>query len=380
MENFTAYNPVSLHFGMGIVDKLAETIKHYGNKVLLLYGGGSIKRNGSYDDVIKQLRKIDADVFEYSGIKPNPRLDDVQNAINLGLENNVEMIVAVGGGSVIDSAKLVSVCIADNLRPWDVMKAKVKPQKEIPMIGVLTLAATGTEMNAASVVQNHETKEKIGFVHPLMYPKHSFLDPVYTYSVSAEYTAYGIVDLIAHSFEAFFADGESRLADRFVQSIVLEAIRYANLVLKDPKNYEYRANILLQSTCALNGITAYWRASSGDWGVHNIGHVLSFLYDTPHGASLSIVYPAWIKLHQDRIPDRILKLAKLLFEINSIDDFVLKLKSFFKQINSPVSLSEMGISNDKAPEIVELLKQNKASGLNNKLTESDYEKLIEYML
>lgn len=254
------------------------------------------------------------------------------------------------------------------------------PGKEIPLICVLTLAATGTEMNDAAVVQNSETNEKIGFVHPLMFPKHSFLDPIYTYSVSSEYTAYGIVDLIAHTFEAFFAKGESCLADRIVQSIVLEAMRYANLVLQEPENYEYRANVLLQSTCALNGITAYGRAGSGDWGVHNIGHILSMLYDTPHGASLSIVYPAWLQLHKDRISERILKLAKLIFNVNSIDDFLLKLKSFFKSIKAPVRLSEIGIGKDKKTEILELLIKNKASGYNHKLTNEDFEKIVDLMM
>ncbi len=380
MENFTMYNPVSLHFGKEVVTNLAEIVEIFGSRVLLIYGGGSVKKNGSYDDVLSQLKKSDCQVFEYHGIKPNPLIEDVEKAIDLGVKNKVELIVALGGGSVIDSAKVVSVCISENLSPWEVMKGRIIPQKEIPLIVVLTLAATGTEMNAAAVVQNHHTKEKIGFVHPLMYPKHSFLDPVYTFSVSPEYTAYGIVDLIAHSFEAFFANGTASLADRFVQSIVLEAMRYANLVLQEADNYEYRANILLQSTCALNGITAYGRAANGDWGVHNIGHALSLLYDTPHGASLSIVYPAWLKLQADRIPDRILKLAKLLFNVNLIDDFLLKLKSFFKSINSPVSLADIGIGKDKKNEIVDLLKKNKATGYSHRLTDEDFEKMVDLMM
>jgi alcohol dehydrogenase YqhD (iron-dependent ADH family) len=380
MENFIIYNPVKLHFGRDVVENLGETVKLFGTKVLLIYGGGSVKKNGSYDDVMGQLKSADCEVFEYYGIKPNPVLDDVQKAIQLGIEQNVELIIALGGGSVIDSAKVVSVCITENLNPWEVMKGKVIPKKEIPLLCILTLAATGTEMNAAAVVQNPETNEKIGFVHPLMYPKHSFLNPVYTFSVSPEYTAYGIVDLIAHSFEAFFAKGDSSLADRFVQSIVLEAMRYANLVLQEPENYDYRANVLLQSTCALNGITAYGRVASGDWGVHNIGHVLSMLYDVPHGASLSIAYPAWLQLQKDRIPERVLKLAKLIFNVSSIDDFLLKLKSFFKSIKAPVLLSEIGISKEKKSEILELLIKNKASGYNHRLTDADFEKIVDFML
>lgn len=380
MENFSVFNPVHVHFGKGVIGELAETVHTYGKKVLLMYGGGSVKKNGSYQDVMIQLEIANAQVFEFAGIKSNPVISDVQKAITLGVENQVDMIVALGGGSVIDSAKIVSVCIPDNLDPWEVMKSIVQPIKEIPLIAILTLAATGTEMNAAAVIQNPDTQEKNGFVHPLMYPKHSFLDPGYTFSVSPEYTAYGIVDLIAHTFEAFFAKGDAPLSDRFIQSIVLETMRYANLVLKEPENYEYRANVLWQSTCALNGITSYGRATSGDWGVHNIGHTLSFLYDTPHGASLSIVYPAWLRLQQKRIPDRIMHLAKLLFNTNSFDDFLLKLKSFFKQIKAPVSLAEIGIDKDKSQEIIDLLNKNKASGLYHKLSNDDHQTLVSYML
>jgi len=380
MENFVIYNPVQLHFGKGVVNKLGLCVQKYGKNVLLLYGGGSVKKNGSYQDVTTQLEMIDAQIFEYSGIKPNPLLVDVENAIKIIIEKKIDVIVAIGGGSVIDSAKLISVSSAENLNPWDVMKARVKPQKAIPLITVLTLAATGTEMNAAAVVQNPVTMEKIGMAHPLMFPKHSFMDPVYTFTVSPKYTAYGIVDLIAHSFEAFFANGNSSLADKFVQSIVQEAFRYAALISNEPENYEYRANILLQSTCALNGITSYGRPGSGDWGVHDLAHTLSFLYDTPHGATLSIVYPAWLRLHENRIPDRISALAKLLFNTPDIDQFLLKLTSFFKQIDSPVKLSEIGILSDKKNEIVNLLKTNKVSGQFHKLDESDYEKLVDFML
>jgi len=380
MENFIAYNPVQLHFGKGVVEKLGLVGQKYGRKALVVYGSGSVKKNGSYHDVINQLQKSGIDYCEYSGIKPNPVISDVQKAIQLINESHLELIIAIGGGSVIDSAKLISVCAPENLDPWSVMKAKLIPQTALPLIAVLTLAATGTEMNAAAVLQNPETNEKSGFVHPLMFPKHSFLDPVYTFSVPPQYTAYGIVDLIAHTFESFFARGESGLSDRFVQAIVQEAFRYASLVFEEPDNYEYRANILLQSTCALNGITAYGRASSGDWGVHDIGHTLSFLYDTPHGASLSIAYPAWLKLQESRIPERISKLSMLLFNTPNIDEFLLKLVSFFKQINSPVKLSEIGIPKNKRTEIINLMKINKVTGSYHKLNEDDYTKLVDFML
>jgi len=380
MENFVAYNPVQLHFGKGVVSKLGTQAQKYGNKALVIYGRGSVKRNGSYQDVINQLQKSEIQYFDYSGIKSNPVVTDVRNAIELINQHQLEFIIAIGGGSVIDSAKVIAVCAVENLDPWSVMKSKLIPRKAMPLISVLTLAATGTEMNAAAVLQNPETNEKTGYVNPLMFPKQSYLDPVYTFSVSPEYTAYGIVDLIAHAFESYFAKGDSGLADRFVQVIVQEAFRYASLVLEEPENYEYRANIMLQSTCALNGITAYGRLSSGDWGVHDIGHTLSYLYDVPHGASLSIAYPAWLKLQESRIPERISKLGMLLFNTPNIEEFRQKLISFFKQIHSPVSLAEIGITNTKKNEIINLMKINKVGGMHHKLSEGDYTELVDLMM
>ncbi len=380
MENFVAYNPVKVHFGKEVVNNLGKTILPYGKKVLLVYGKGSVKENGSYNDVIQQLEKFAMEITEFSGIKANPVVEDVQKAINLGIEKSIDLVIALGGGSVIDSAKIIALCIPTNLNPWKVMKMRAFPKSSLPLITVLTLAATGSEMNAAAVLQNRETGEKIGFVHPLAFPKHSFLDPVYTYSVSPEYTAYGIVDLIAHAFESFFVNGEANLSDRFVQSVILESMRYAIPVLKEPNNYENRANIMWTATCALNGITSYGRAGSGDWGVHDIGHTLSFLYDTPHGASLSIAYPAWLKLQKDRIPERIQKLAKLIFNTNSCDDFISKLETFFRQINAPVRLSEINIDKTQKQEIIDLMIKNKVSGYFQKLSSDDLEQIVELML
>ncbi len=379
MENFTAYNPVHVHFGKQVIKELAKTVSQYGKNILLIYGGGSVKNNGSYDDVINQLSKISANVTEYSGIKSNPVITDVEKAVKRGIENNVDVVIGLGGGSVMDTAKLVAFCIPDNIEPWKVMKYRVFSKKALPSITIPTLAATGSEMNALSVIQNDELKEKAGYGNPLLYPKHAFLNPEYTFSVSKDYTAYGIADIIAHSFESFFAKGEANLSDRFVQAIVLETMKYSQLVLNQPENYQYRANIMWNATCALNGITAYGRSRNGDFGAHAIGHTLSSLYDTPHGASLSIAYPAWFKLQKNRFPERITKLAKLIFNTNSIDNFILKLESFFKQIGSPIRLSEIGISEDKKEDVVELMKKNKVSGYVISFENGDYEKLFDFM-
>ncbi|MDX9696924.1 MAG: iron-containing alcohol dehydrogenase [Bacteroidales bacterium] len=379
MENFTAYNPTKVHFGKNVIEKLGETVNEYGKRVLLMYGKGSIQKNGVYDQVIQQLNMIQAEVTEYYGIKSNPLVDDVSRAAQLGKLNHVDVIVAVGGGSVIDSAKITGLSIANNTDPWAFMTYKAKPKSAIPVIAVLTLAATGTEMNGAAVLQNHTTGEKRGYVSPLMYPAHSFLDPEYTYSVPKNYTAYGIADLIAHSLEAYFGVGDAILSDRIVEVIIREAMDVAPLVLKEPNNYEYRARVMWAATLALNGLTNYGR-KYGDWGVHDIGHNLSYLYDTAHGATLSIAYPAWLKLHKDRIPERIANLGKQLFGTKTADETIANLEKFFKSIDCPIRLSDINIGKEKRNEIVNQMIKTKIDGLAYKFTDEDREKIVDLML
>jgi len=379
MENFILYNPTKLHFGRNVINGLGKSISGYGTKVILIYGGGSIKRYGIYDQVISELRKVHAKIIEYSGIKPNPNIVDVDAAAKLGRENKSEVILAVGGGSVIDSAKIISITIPVNHSGWDFMIGKAKPKTAIPLISVLTLAATGTEMNRFAVVQNNQTKEKLGYGDLLTYPKESFLDPSFTLTVPANYTSYGITDLIAHSLEAFFGEGEASLSDRFVYAIIREALNNGPLLMKDPGNYLLREKIMYAATNALNNLTFYGR-KSGDWGVHSIGHVLSVLYDIAHGASLSIAYPAWLRLHKDRIPERIAELGSNLFQTTTTDQAINHLESFFVSIGSPVRLSELGIDiKVKGEEIFRMLLTSKAGGSHHKLDAQDYRKLISLM-
>ncbi len=378
MKNFKIYNPVKLHFGKGVLTELPDAINEYGKNILLMYGKGSVIKNGYYKQLTDLLKKHNYTVSEYSGIKSNPVVEDVANAVEKGIAGKVDVIIALGGGSVIDSAKLAGVCIPDNLVPWDVVKSKVIPKKSIPVIAVLTLAATGTEMNPFAVIQNHKTEEKIGFGYPIMYPKHSFLDPEFTYTVSEEYTAYGISDIIAHCFENFFGKGDSPLADKFAGAIITETMRCAQTVFDEPDNYEARSNILLQSTCALNGITQYGK-SGGDWGVHSIGHVLSLLYDMPHGASLSVVYPAWFKLFKNRIPERLSFLSQMIFNHSDAEQFIEDMKSFYLSLNCPVSLKSEGFAASEKEIIYFMLVQNKASGNHYKLSEDDLKQIVEFM-
>ena len=379
MENFIAYNPVKLHFVKNVTNNLGNVAASYGKNILLIYGKGSVKKHGYYDIIVKQLKSANCKIFEFNGIKPNPLVDDVNNAVKYVSDKSIDAIVALGGGSVIDSAKIISVCIKGNHKGWDIMNIKVTPHAAVPVIAVLTLAATGTEMNPVAVLQNPLTMEKIGYNNEHIFPVHSFLDPQFTFSVPPKQTAYGIVDLIAHALENFFGEGESNLSDLFIASIICDALHYGPLVMNEPRNYDYRANIMWDATCALNGVTA-WGKASGDWGVHAIGHQLSMLYDLPHGATLSIAYPAWLKLQFDRIPERIQTLGKLIYNINDAKETIDNLTSFFSSLDSPVNLAEVSIGNDKKAEIINLMNKNKVSGFYHKLSENDHTLLINHMM
>ncbi len=378
MENFRIDNPTILHFGKDVINDLGETIEKFGNRVMLIYGGGSVKKNGIYESVMNQLKEIDAEVIEFSGIKPNPIVDDVNAAADKGKEFQPDVILAVGGGSVIDSAKVLSLAIPCEHSPWRIMLNMAKPTTAIPLITILTLAATGTEMNSIAVLQNVETHKKIPIRSDLIYPKHSFLDPQNTFSVPKDYTAYGVADLIAHAMEAWFGKGVATLSDRFVISIILEAVENGPPLLNDLHNYELRARIMYAATQALNGFTMYGRVS-GEWGVHAIGHILSLLYDTPHGASLSVVYPAWLKLMKDRIPQRIQEFGKAVFNSSSADETISDLEDFFISIEAPVRMNEIGIGEDKKPEIIDMMIKNKVNGMHYKLSNNDLERIVDLM-
>ena len=378
MENFIAYNPVKVHFGKDVCSGIGETAKLYGKKALLVIGQGSVKRNGIFDQICAPLTEAGIEIIEFAGIKPNPLVSDVDQAIALGSQEKADMVIAIGGGSVIDSSKIISVCIPEKLDGWKVMTGKQKPVATLPLISVLTLAATGTEMNMFAVLQNPESGRKIGFGTEQMYPKHSYLDPAFTTTVNKAYTAYGIVDLIAHALENYFGDGDAPLADSFVISIVKEAIEIAPMLLNNLDDYNLRARMLWASTCALNGTTVPGR-KSGDWTVHGIGHTLSLLYDTPHGATLSIVYPAWLKHIAQFVPEKIEKLGIELFGTSDIGETIMKLSQFFKSVESPVKMQQAGIGIEKKEEILNHWLDKKPRGMIYKIEEDDYAQLLEWM-
>jgi alcohol dehydrogenase YqhD (iron-dependent ADH family) len=380
MENFIAYNPTTLHFGKGVLNQLGVTINRLGKKVLLVYGKSSVKSSGLYEIIKQQLESVGAEVFEYSGIQSNPVVQDVDSAAAVGRTNAVDVILAVGGGSVIDSAKIISIAIPVEAPAWGFFERRMIPRSSVPLVAVLTLAATGTEMNQFAVLSNHEAENKAGYGSPLLYPRHSFLDPQLTTTVPHNYTAYGIADLVAHCLEAYFGKGEeATLSDRFVFSMIREAMEYGPALMNDLSSYKLRAKIMFAATMALNGTTMYGR-TSGEWGVHSIGHVLSLLYDVPHGASLTIVYPAWLRLQQQTLAHRIKFLGENLFGIDDVGQTIDRLEGFFKKLGCPVRLSEIVPGKVDSDEIFRVMVHNKVATYVHKLNQEDYSKIIALMV
>jgi len=378
MENFIFHNPTRLHFGAGVTANIGKSAKRIGTKALLVYGKSSIKTNGLYANITQQLEEQGIAYVDYAGIKPNPVVSDVNNASLLAINEQVDFIIAIGGGSVIDSAKIISLAMHYQGDAWDLISGKVKPTKATPLIAVLTLAATGTEMNPFAVIQNPDLKKKIGFGHPLAYPKESFLDPINTLTVSENQTINGIVDTIAHSLEAWFGAGDASLSDKFVISIIQEMIEIGPLLLGDLTNLDLRTRMMFASSFALNGITFLGR-KSGDWGVHDIGHTLSMLYDLPHGQTLSIAYPAWLKTVKPEIESRGIELGKALFNCSDYDKTVILFEDFFSKIKTPTHLSDVNIKDDKINEVSDLMNVNKVSGSNILLNDTLREQIAKKM-
>lgn len=291
MYNFTFELPTRVHFGQGSLEKLAE-LKESGSKVLLVYGGGSIKRAGIYDDALNILRGAGLEVFELSGVEPNPRIESVRKGAKLCKENAIDMVLAVGGGSVIDCAKVTAAGAKYDGDAWDLVIDPMKIADALPIYAVLTVAATGSEMDPYAVISDLSKNEKWGTGSPLLTPKMSILDPSYTFSVSKKQTAAGTADIMSHTFENYFTPVEGFLQARFCEAVLKTCIHYGPVALKDPENYEARANLMWASSWAINGTLS---AGSGvNWCVHPMEHELSAFYDITHGQGLAILTPHWM--------------------------------------------------------------------------------------
>lgn len=343
MESFEFHNPTKIIFGKGTHHKIGEVLKHDGiKKVLFLYGQNSIKKTGIYDDIVKSLNQNNIEFIEHSGVKPNPILSHTKEGIRKAKEHKVDAILSVGGGSVLDEGKAIAVGALSEVDVWEYFLGK-EITKALPNYTVLTLSATGSEMNGYAVITNEETKEKlsIGSIH--VYPRVSILNPELTFSVSKEYQAFAAVDAIAHVIEFYFsAEKSPNISNRLVESIVKTVMETTEKILQNPTDYDARAEFMWSATLALNGICSLGY-KGGAYVNHMIAHSLGALYDLPHGGCLSIVIPAWMTWYKDKNPKPFERFAKEIFGLSSKEDGIKALKDWFKKIGAYTSLKDANI-------------------------------------
>ena len=355
MENFTYQNPTKLIFGKDQLSELKNEVSQYGNKILLVYGGGSIKKNGLYDKVISLLKEQDKTIFELSGVEPNPRVTTARKGVEICKKEGIELILAVGGGSVIDCSKLIAAGATYDGDPWDIVTKKASVKGALPIGVILTIAATGSEMNRSSVITNWETNEKYGWGCPYTHPRFSILDPVHTFSVPKNQTIYGIVDIMSHTFESYFHTAtHTDFQDRMCESLLITVMETAPKLLNDLENYEYRSTILYCGTMALNGMISMGNRG-GDWATHNLEHAVSAVYDIPHGGGLAILFPNWMKHVLSENPERFKQMAVRVFGVNAEGktaeeaglEGIEKLREFWNSIGAPSRLADYDIDDSK---------------------------------
>ncbi|KAB2334738.1 iron-containing alcohol dehydrogenase [Cytobacillus depressus] len=387
MQNFMYWNPTKLLFGKGQLETLKNEIPQYGEKVLLVYGGGSIKRNGLYDQVKKLLNEIDACVFELSGVEPNPKISSVREGVEICKREGIEFLLAVGGGSVIDCTKAIAAGAIYEGDAWDLVTKKTMAKKALPFGTILTLAATGSEMNAGSVITNWETNEKYGWGSPVAFPKFSILDPVNTFTVPKDQTVYGIVDIMSHVLEHYFHHEENTiLQDRMCESLLITVMETAPKLLKELDNYDHRATILYNGTMALNGMLSM--GYRGDWATHNIEHAVSAVYDIPHGGGLAILFPNWMKHVLKEKPDRFKQLAVRVFGVEAKGksdeeaglEGIEKLRDFWNSIGAPSRLAHYHIDDSKIALMTDRAMVNGEFGNFKKLNRYDVEAIYQASL
>ncbi|PEY73211.1 iron-containing alcohol dehydrogenase [Bacillus thuringiensis] len=378
MKNFVFQNPTKLIFGKRELEQLRTEIPKYGKKVLIVYGKGSIKQNGIYSSILTILNELNVEVFELSGVEPNPRLSTVKKGIHICKEYGIEFILAVGGGSVIDCTKSIAAGAKYEGDVWGFITKKEVPVEALPFGTVLTVAATGSEMNEGSVITNWETKEKYGWGSMVTFPKFSILDPMHSISVPRDQTIYGAVDIMSHVFEQYFHQGKNTpLQDRYSESLLRTVIETAPMLLNDLENYEHRETMMYSAAMALNGNLSMGICS--DWATHNIEHALSAVYDIPHGAGLAILFPNWMKYVVNENIPRFKQFAIQVFNIASKEktDYEIALagiealRNFWTSIGAPSRLIDYGIGEDKLDELVEKVMVNGDFGNFKRLNKED---------
>ena len=296
MNDFIYDIPVRIYFGRDQLKNLGAELKKHGTRVLMTYGGGSIKRIGLYDRVVKEIKEAGLQLFELSGIEPNPRIDSVRRGAQMCKEHDIDVLLAIGGGSTIDATKFMAAGACVDHDPWDFLDlGKRAPiEQALPIVSILTLSATGSEMDSGGVISNPETKDKIGRQAPALLPKASFLDPTNTFSVSPYQTACGAADMMSHIFEVYFnMTPDLYMLDCFMEGLLKTIIRYAPIAMREPDNYEARANLMWASSWAINGLINGGKQKA--WSCHPMEHELSAIYDITHGLGLAILTPRWME-------------------------------------------------------------------------------------
>ena len=363
MQNFEFYSPTRVIFGEDIINDLGSVSRNYGTKALLVYGLNSIKKSGLHKRVLSSLVGAGLSVDEFSGVKPNPELSHARMGAAKAVDSGAEMIIAVGGGSVIDEAKAIAAgaCYSGNL--WDLYDRKAIIERALPIIAVQTLPATSSETNQASVLTNTDTNEKFGARSPLIAPKVAFLDPSLTYTLPLKYTAYANFDIMSHMLEGYFTSTDSfaPVQDGFVEGMVRAVMRSHEMVQKDARSKDGRAALMWAGALAWNGLT-----NAGVKGAtipnHMLEHPLSAIYEVAHGAGLAAIFPSWLKYKRNSIAPRILLFGEKIMEIGdeiaeldeskACDLIIDRFTKWIKSTGCPVNLREAGIENPDIPELV----------------------------
>ena len=387
MVNFDYHTPTRLIFGEGVIANLPEVMKPLGTKILLTYGGGSIKKIGLYDKVKELL--ADFEIYELSDIQPNPKYDpSVLDGVRLCKEHDVDVILAVGGGSVLDCSKAIAAGAKYEGDPWDLISYKVRAKDALPIVDILTLAATGSEYDCGGVISRTETNDKIGYMDPHLFPVCSILDPTYTFTVSKKQTAAGCADAMNHVMEQYFVEDTTLLNDGFCESALKSLMYNTKIALENPSDYRARAELMLDCTYGCNGILSLGNSGSG-WPCHGIEHALSAYYDITHGEGLAIITPRWMKhILNDRTVDRFVKYGVNVFGIDaSLEKYEIAERAiqatydFFASIGIPMNLRAVGIDESRIEEMAHHIAVNE--GLEEAyapLTEQDIVEILKASL
>lgn len=361
MFNFSYQNATRIVFGKDQISELAHLVPK-DKKVLLIYGGGSIKRNGVYQQVVNALSGLS--VVEFAGVEPNPAFETLMRATTLVKEQGIDYILAVGGGSVVDGAKFVAAAAVFQGDPWDILAKGAKITAALPLGCVLTLPATGSESNGNSVVTRYETQQKLAFSSELVFPQFAILDPTVTYSLPPKQVANGVVDAFVHVMEQYLTyPVNAPVQDRFAEGLLQTLIEEGPKALAEPENYDVRANVMWAATMALNGLIG--QGVPQDWATHMIGHEITALYGLDHAQTLAIVLPALMQQQRATKGAKLLQYGQRVWQLQHqdqerlIDEAISHTRQFFERMGVPTRLADYGIKADAVDELVDKLVQHK---------------------